>query len=389
MGVRIHTCTESMAPYRSIIQVISGSCDSRACEAYALQRNAPETCQWGGDTVICTQSGVEYFILVEGENQEMGEFILRVRDTELACDEGPYSSCPNALAIQAEERISVLMKDYPPSMITDCSLIGSPEGARLFTNAAYFRFVAPDAGQYTVDLCGSLSGQFRVQVYEGDCESTRCFGTRRYNAGACPSDSEQQTTTFCTVAGQTYIILLHDGYGHAEMVLRRTGACSLSCIPVCELGTSCVDDTCGGVCGECTGICLDGDCVQDPNNVPCPTPAPPSGSATTRTRTRSPTPIRSPVGPVMIVSRAPALPISSTPTSQSSISSVVPTSSPSTPPSRSFAAVSASNSRSRTYQMDTISDDSSLRAISSESSSAALSLSAPFTIIALLLFLFS
>jgi len=313
--VRIQTCTRSAAPYRSIIQVISGSCDSRMCEAYALDRNSPTTCGLGGDTVICTQQGVEYYILVEGQSKETGEFILRVRDTQLACDEGPYSPCSNALTIQADVNVPVILKDYPPVMITDCELITSPEGSRAFANAAFFRFVAPASAQYTVDLCGGSSGTFDIEVYQGECESTRCFGTSRVNDGTCPSNSEQETQTFCTTAGQTYIIVLHSGYGRVNLLLRRDGACTVPCVPVCEQGTSCVGDTCGGVCGTCSGTCMDGVCIPDPGNVPCPSPAPPSRSAATVTP-RSPSPALSvsPVGQPSIVnaSPSPALPSVST-----------------------------------------------------------------------------
>jgi len=287
--------------------VISGSCDSRACEAYALDRNSPATCELGGDTVICTQRGQEYYILVEGQNKETGEFILRVRDTQLACDEGPYTPCSNALAIQADVEVPVVIKDYPPVMITDCELITSPEGSRAFANAAFFRFVAPDSAQYRVDLCSGLSGNFDIEVYEGDCASASCFGTSRLSDGTCPSDSEQESQTFCTTAGQTYIIVLHSGYGRVSLRLRSEGSCTVPCVPVCEQGTSCVGDTCGGLCGTCSGSCMDGVCVPDPVDVPCPSPAPPSRSAVSVTP-RSPTPVLSlsPAGQPSIINASPS-----------------------------------------------------------------------------------
>jgi len=270
--VRVHTCESTINPYESIIQVVSGSCEKKECVAYTHNEVSPKSCEFGGDSVFCTELGESYWIYVEGKDRQVGQFILNVRDTTLPCDEPQNSVCEGAQQISTDETIAVNHRDVPPSYVTDCELVGTPDGSAVFTSPLWFEFIPQTAGEFVVDICDSLVGSFDIRVYTGDsCEERYCFGTQdeQFN---CPSNGNQASRVFCTEPDQSYYIAVYGGYGSYSISVRSNGACSIPCKPVCDVNAVCIPDTCSGVCGICQGECIDQQCVSDTSSA-TPSPA--------------------------------------------------------------------------------------------------------------------
>merc|ERR1712137_788740 len=287
-----------------------GGCgNSATCEAYARHLNSPDHCQRGVDAVIETVNGRPYYILVEGESGETGDFVLRVKDTGLSRTNPVYAPCSNAQSITAGSTTTVVLKDYPPAEVQECERIVSPDGFITLASAAYFRFTAPNSGQYVVDICSELTGTFDLQVYRGDCNNLECFGSFQINRNACPNNNDQNSRSFCTEAGTTHTIVVYNGYGSFDLTLQSEGSCNIDCVPLCGSGSICQDDTCGGVCDLCDGTCDNGVCIPDADS--------PSSSSPTRTRTRTPSRSSNPPGASSSRTPAPSASRTSVPVGQS------------------------------------------------------------------------
>jgi uncharacterized protein (TIGR03382 family) len=94
----------------------------------------------------------------------------------------------------------------------------------------------------TIESEGSLDHD--LFLLEGTCLPDNC------------TEYGSSSIEFNPVPGNHYFLVV-DGYGGDVGSLTMTVWCQSSCVTSCE-GKVCGDDGCGGSCGECGGLCLDG-----------------------------------------------------------------------------------------------------------------------------------
>ena len=243
--VRVDTCAPTVDPYNSIIQIMSGSCENLECIAYAT----PETsrlCNSGSNIVICTTLNENYWILVEGQGGQTGEFVLSVEETGLSCNQPTNTECNTSQTLTVGNSITIAHKDYRPSHVTKCEQLNTPDGGNIFSNVAWFYFNAPNDNTYSIDLCSNRIGNFEIEIFQGNCNYLYCFGSKTVSS-TC---NGQDVIQFCATSGEDYYIAIYGDYGRYDIIIEDIGNdCLVPCIPLCN--GVCGSDTCGGTCGAC------------------------------------------------------------------------------------------------------------------------------------------
>ncbi len=191
-NLTVSTCDESTA-YDTKLNVYSGSCDNLVCvggnddDFGNPDCNFPRGIGFPSTVSFCAETGVDYFVLVQGFSGDVGEFLMTVTDSGVAC----VGACclANGACLEGVSQANCAAQGGSFNGGVSCAAI-SCEGSCCLGDGTCSVLSRSD--------CAAAGGS-----YGGDgtnCGAADCMGACCFNDGSCTTGSRDD----CDAAGGNF-----------------------------------------------------------------------------------------------------------------------------------------------------------------------------------------
>ncbi len=205
-------------------------------------------------------AGTDYDVYVSEacSNGTSGPALLSF--TTLATPPAMNALCTDALPITCGDAVNGSTVNGIVSGGPTCA------GADITANGVWYTFTG-NGDDVTMSLCNAASYDSKISVFTGGCGALACAAGNDDGAGCGTTSS----TSFPTVAGQDYLVLIH-GYQSATGTFTLTMGCAPPCAPLAA------NDECTGALGitpqpinNCVPVTGDNSCsyASPVQNPPC------------------------------------------------------------------------------------------------------------------------
>jgi hypothetical protein len=226
--------------YSTYLQIYESDAGCGSLVFYACNNNVPTSCLSG----ITFYSGYTYFIVVDGDWQESGDYFLNVTEgfncVTLPCggSGGSGEMCEDALSVNGVPFCDTRNTyDFNDDYFPECNTVACGE------RDVVYEF-APSSDMFLGISVTSTEFQPHVEIYETD---TDCSNRYLYGCANINSDSNSCITGVDVYAGYRYYIFV-DGH--------ECGGNGTYTLNIYE-GGGCVYDTCSGGGGNSGETCND------------------------------------------------------------------------------------------------------------------------------------
>ncbi|HYE02986.1 MAG TPA: hypothetical protein VD963_07100 [Phycisphaerales bacterium] len=235
--VTVDTCSSAIALDLSM-RIFCNDCTTPLCVA-ADDDGCTSPNFLAPRATFCTQAGVAYFVLVSrfGTTGAGGAFTLTFTDNGVACTAPACGTvpandlCENAIALT----LGSTVVGFNGGATDDAIATGCGTNPAL---AGVWYTIVGDGGLISLTTCNAETGfNSRISVFTGVCGGQTCVINASGGSTGCGFRDDTATTVFCSMANQTYYVLVSgDGTGGSG-VFGLTATAAGFCPP---------NDNCGG-----------------------------------------------------------------------------------------------------------------------------------------------